>query len=323
MRALKFSGTLLGATLLLALAACQPPAATNSNAVATNSNATNANVAATPTISAAAIETREPEQYKATLVFTATAEGQSKALQLPIDVARSGDNRRYAFNNIPVLGQVIFLDRSDKRYLILPGRKQYAEITPELIGFDVRSLTPGQMVAVLQKQQGVERIGEEQREGRTVTKYRHATTAKTASAAGDVATESFIYVDKETGLPLHADLTGQATGNVQGVKRASLVADMRDIQTTVDASLFELPTGLTKLSEEEIKQQVSAIGQFLQFALSALNAQSMGGTTTTTPATTPTPAGGSSPATGATPAMFKPGGGGGGASASPVTSPTR
>ncbi|MDQ1557658.1 MAG: hypothetical protein QOD32_718 [Pyrinomonadaceae bacterium] len=320
MRALKFSGTLLGGTLLLALAACQPPAATNSNAVSTNSNAANANTTATPTISAAAIETREPEQYKATLVFTATAEGQSKALQLPIDVARSGDNRRYAFNNIPVLGQVIFLDRADKRYIILPGRKQYAEITPELIGFDVRSLTPGQMVAVLQKQQGVERVGEEQREGRTVTKYRHASTAKTASAAGDVVTESFIYVDKETGLPLHADLTGQATGNVQGVKRASLVADMRDIQTTVDASLFELPTGLTKLSEEEIKQQVSAIGQFLQFALSALNAQSMGGTTTT-PATSPTPAGSASPATGATPAMFKPGGGGG--SASPVTSPTR
>jgi hypothetical protein len=286
MRALKFSGT-PGLTLLLALAlagaACQPGPATNTNVSTTNANGANANAATTPPlVSAASIETREPEQYKATLVFTATAEGQSKALQLPIDVARSGDNRRYAFNNIPVLGQVIFLDRADKRYLILPGRKQYAEITPELIGFDVRSLTPGQMVTVLQQQRGVERVGEEQREGRTVIKYRHAATAKTASAAGDVVTESFIYVDKETGLPLHADLTGQSTGNVQGVKRASLVADMRDIQTTVDATLFDLPTGLTKLTEEEIKQQVSAIGQFLQFALSAINSRA-GGTTTAPP----------------------------------------
>jgi hypothetical protein len=311
MRALKFSG-IPGLTLLLALAlagaACQPPAATNANVSTTNAGGTNANVAATPPlVSAASIETSEPEQYKATLVFTATAEGQSKALQLPIDVARSGDNRRYAFNNIPVLGQVIFLDRADKRYLILPGRKQYAEITPELIGFDVRSLTPGQMVSVLQKQQGVERVGEEQREGRTVVKYRHAATAKTASAAGDVVTESFIYVDKETGLPLHADLTGQATGNVQGVKRASLVADMRDIQTTVDATLFDLPTGLTKLSEEEIKQQVAALGQFLQFALSAINSRA-GGATTTTTAPPPTPAGGAASPGGAT---------------SPVPSPTR
>jgi hypothetical protein len=313
MRALKFAGTpgltIFVLALALAGAACQQPAATNTGVSTTNANATNANAAATPPpISAASIETREPEQYKATLVFTATAEGQSKALQLPIDVARSGDNRRYAFNNIPVLGQVIFLDRADKRYLILPGRKQYAEITPELIGFDVRSLTPGQMVTVLQQQRGVERVGEEQREGRTVVKYRHAATAKTASAAGDVVTESFIYVDKETGLPLHADLTGQSTGNVQGVSRASLVADMRDIQTTVDATLFDLPTGLTKLSEEEIKQQVSAIGQFLQFALSAINSRAGGGNTTTAPP--PTPASGASSPGGTT-------------TSSPVPSPTR
>ncbi len=295
MRALKFSGTKNLTLFLLALtlaagAACQPPAATNTNTGNANAIGANANAAATPSpVSAASIETREPEQYRATLVFTASAEGQSKALQLPIEVARSGDNRRYAFNNVPVLGQVIFLDRADKRYLILPGRKQYAEITPELIGFDVRSLTPGQMVVVLQNQRGVERVGEEQREGRTVVKYRHAATAKTASAAGDVATESFIYVDKETGLPLHADLTGQSTGNVQGVSRASLVADMRDIQTTVEPSLFELPPNLTKLSEEEIKQQVNQIASFLQFALSALNARTAGGNTAAPP---PTPAGG-------------------------------
>lgn len=306
MRALKLSG-ILGGTLLLALAgaACQPPAAgTNANVANSNSNASSTNSnAATPITSAATIETREPNEYKATLVFSAMAEGKTQALKLPIEVARSGDNRRYAFNNIPVIGQVIFLDRADKRYLILPGRKQYAEITPELIGFDVRSLTPGQMVVMLQQQKGVERVGEEQREGRTVVKYRYAATAKTGSQAGDVAAESFIYVDKETGLPLHADLTGQSSGNVQGVSRAHLVADMQDIQTTVDPALFELPTGLTKLTEQEIKQQVTAIGQFLQFALSALNSQmgnapaSSGGTMATPPSPPPTAGGGASPST--------------------------
>ena len=296
MRALKISETLAAILLLsltLAGAACQPPAAnTNVANINSNASATNANATTTPATSAATIETREPEQYKATLVFSATAEGKQQALQLPIEVARSGDNRRYAFNNIPVIGQVIFLDRADKRYLIIPSRKQYAEITPSLIGFDVRSLTPGQMVTVLQQQKGVERVGEEQREGRTVVKYRYAATAKTASSAGDVAAESFIYVDKETGLPLHADMSGQSTGNVQGVNRARLVADMRDIQTTVDPALFELPEGLTKLTEEQIKQQVATIGQFLQFALSALNSQMGGGAPPSGSAPPPTPAGG-------------------------------
>jgi len=299
MHALKRTEILCGTLLLTALAAiagCQTDTTVNVNTNTANANLTmNANVAATPSVSAATIETREPEQYKATLVFSATAEGKSQALQLPIDVARSGDNRRYAFNNIPVIGQVIFLDRADKRYLILPTRKQYAEITPALIGFDVRSLTPGQMVAQLQKQQGVERVGEEQRDGRTVVKYRYAATAKTGSQAGDVATESVIYVDKDTGLPLHADLAGQSSGNVQGVNRARLVADMKDIQTTVDPALFELPEGLTKLTEEQIKQQVSVIAQFLQFALGSLNAQ-MGGAMTGNPTMTP-PATAASPAT--------------------------
>jgi hypothetical protein len=305
MRALKLYGILSG-TILLALSGvgCQPGPAVNTNAnvanVNSNASASNSN-AATPVMSAATIETREPDQYKATLVFSATAEGKPQGLKLPIEVARSGDNRRYAFNNVPVIGQVIFLDRADKRYLILPGRKQYAEITPALIGFDIRSLTPGQMVVVLQQQKGVERVGEEQREGRAVVKYRYAATAKTNSQAGDVAAESFIYVDKETGLPLHADLTGQSSGNVQGVSRAHLIADMQDIQTTVDPALFELPTGLTKLTEEEIKQQVQTIGQFLQFALSALNSQmgnapSSGGTTATPPSPPP-PASGASPST--------------------------
>jgi hypothetical protein len=104
-----------------------------------------------------------------------------------------------------------------------------------------------------------------------------------------VATESFIYVDKDTGLPLHADLTGQSSGNVQGVNRARLVADMKDIQTTVNPADFELPQGLTKLTEEQIKQQVSVIAQFLQFALGSLNAQMGGGTTTGGATTTMTP----------------------------------
>jgi hypothetical protein len=316
MHALNRAEILCGTLLLAALAAvagCQTDTTVNTNTTANANTTMNANAAATPMMSAATIETREPEQYKATLIFSATAEGKSQALQLPIEVARSGDNRRYAFNNIPVIGQVIFLDRADKRYLILPTRKQYAEITPELIGFDVRSLTPGQMVVMLQKQQGVERVGEEQRDGREVVKYRYAATTKTGSQAGDVATESFIYVDKETGLPLHADLSGQSSGNVQGVSRARLVADMRDIQTTVDPTLFDLPQGLTKLTEQEIKQQVAVIGQFLQFALGALNSQMggagapAGGMTTMTPP----PASGATASPAASPAM------------SPVASPTR
>lgn len=285
--------------LALALAACGAACQQGGVTVETNSgvNANNANnpaAAASATAEArteaAIIEAREPEQYRATLVFSATAEGKQQAIQIPVEVARDGDNRRYAFNNTPI-GQVILLDRADKRYLIMPARRQYAELTPEVVGFDFRTLTPAQMVARLRQQQGVEKVGEEQQGGRTVVRYRYAATARTASQAGDVNTESYFLVDKDTGLPVHAELTGQSTGNVQGVSRARVVADMRDIQTTVNAADFELPQGLTQLTPEQLKQQAGQMAAFLQIVLSGLQAQgALGGAppATASPAATAT-----------------------------------
>lgn len=288
------------AALLLSFtaAACQQ----GNVKVETNSNAGNANAAANsntaPATEAATIAASEPDQYTATLVFTGTAEGQSQAIKIPVDVSRSGDNRRYVFNNLPVIGQLVLLDRADKRYLVIPQRKQYAELTPELLGFDFRSLTPAQIVAHLRRQQGVERVGEEQHEGRTVVRYRYAASAQTQTQAGQVRADSYFLVDKDTGLPVHAEMTGQSTGNVQGVNTARLVADMQNIQTTVNQADFELPAGYQQLTEEQIKQQAQGLAQLLQFVLGQM--QSRGTLGGTPPATTGSPAATTSPAAGAT-----------------------
>ncbi len=290
--------------VVLGGAGCQtPPATNNANTNTSNANATPANVnaASTPTPGGTSvIDAREPETYRATLEFSVEVAGQNKGIKLPIEVARRGTDRRYAFN-LPAIGQVIFLDKADQRYLIVPSRKQYAELGPEMTGFDVRSMTPAQMVEQLKNQQGVERVGEELYKGRTVIKYRHAATARTGSQAGDVTTESFIYVDKETGLPLYSELRGQSSGNVQGVSSGRLAAEMRDIQTQADESLFNLPEGYAKLTPEQVKQQLSALAGLAQIILQGINAQggtssSSSGTTTTTTAS-PTPAASASPAT--------------------------
>lgn len=307
MRALNWNKGFFGVmTLALALggAGCQPPPAANNgnaNANTSNVNATPANVNtnSTPTPGGASIDAREPETYRATLEFSAEAAGQNKGIKLPIEVARRGTDRRYAFN-LPAIGQVIFLDKADQRYLIVPSRKQYAELSAETTGFDVRSMTPAQMVAQLKNQQGVEFVGEEQYKGRTVTKYRHAATARTGSQAGDVTTESFIYVDKETGLPLYSEMMGRSSGNVQGVSSGKLVAEMRDIKTDVDESLFNLPEGYTKLTAEQVKQQMSALAGLAQIILQGINAQgsnmSSAGSAPGT-STSPSPAATASPAT--------------------------
>jgi hypothetical protein len=158
----------------------------------------------------------------------------------------------------------------------MPARKQYAELTQEMTGVNmemVRAMTPGQIVAYVSRQQGVERIGDETLNTRPVVKYRAAARAQTQSSAGQVQGESFIYVDKETGLPLRVEGFSAATGNVQGVSGGNLVAEMRDLKTDVDPTQFELPQDYRKITPEEVKQQMAQLTQLLQQVMAFVNQQ--------------------------------------------------
>ena len=225
-----------------------------------NANATGANINASTAPST--IAAKEPDSYKATIVFTAETEGGDKAIGIPTltaDVAKNGADRRLSFK-LPDGSDLIYLEHGGVQYGIAPARKQYAELTPEATGFQIQKLmTPGQLVAYLYRLKGIEYVGEESQAGRTALKYRYARTSETKTSAGEVKTESFIYVDKDTGLPLRAELFSEASGDVQGVKGAKVVAEMRDIQTNPDASLFEIPAGYNKVPEAQVRAQVNAV----------------------------------------------------------------
>ena len=273
--------------------------------VDTNANA-NANLVANANISPiananlspetlSAIAAREPDRYRATLVLSAETEGGQKTIGIPTlsaEVARNGVDRRVAFK-LPDGSDLIYLEKGDLHIVIAPGRKQYAELTPEATGFQLQKLmTPGQLVARLEKLKGVERVGEERLNGRTAEKYRYANSTNTNTQAGTVSTEAFIYVDKETGLPLRSELFTEASGNVQGVKGARIVAEMRDITTNIDTSWFEVPAGFSKVPPEQVKQQINALTNMAGALLRSLMAS--GGqpspTATVSPAVTSSPA---------------------------------
>lgn len=264
---------------------------TNVNA---NPTAANINASSAPSTIAA----REPDSYKATIVFTAETEGGDKAIGIPTlsaDVAKNGADRRLSFK-LPDGSDLIYLEHAGVQYGIAPARKQYAELTPEATGFQLhRLMTPGQLVAYLDRLQGLESVGEESMAGRTALKYRYTRTSQTKTSAGEVKTESFIYVDKDTGLPLRAELFSEASGNVQGVKGARVVAEMRDIQTNPDPSLFEIPTGYNKVPEAQVRAQVDAVTNTLLSALGALMSNRNSAppppspSPTVSPATSPSP----------------------------------
>ena len=284
--------------IVIAASGCARGPATNAN-INTNINTNvNANVSTVSNINASTapstIAAREPDSYKATLVFTAETEGGDKALGIPTltaDVAKNGADRRLSFK-LPDGSDLVYLEHNGVQYGIAPARKQYAELTPEATGFQIQKLmTPGQVVSYLDRLKGIEFVGEEQQAGRTALKYRYARTSETKTSAGEVKTESFIYVDKDTGLPLRAELFSEASGDVQGIKGAKLVAEMRNIQTNPDPSLFDIPAGYNKVPEAQVRAQVNAVTNTVAAVLRTLLTNM-----NSTPTPSPSPASSPSPA---------------------------
>ena len=286
--------------IVIASTGCTRGPAANANIntnINTNLNA-NTNVASNINASTApsTIAAREPDSYKATIVFTAETEGGDKAIGIPTlsaDVAKNGPDRRLSFK-LPDGSDLIYLEHNGTQYGIAPARKQYAELTPAATGFQIQKLmTPGQLVAYLDRLKGIEYVDEEQQAGRTALKYRYARTSETKTSAGEVKTESFIYVDKDTGLPLRAELFSEASGDVQGVKGAKVVAEMQNIQTNPDPSLFEIPAGYSKVPEAQVRAQVNAVENTVAAVLRTLLTNMNSApppSPTVSPATSPSPA---------------------------------
>ena len=145
---------------------------------------------------------RTPTERRLSLPPKLKAGTKRSVSQLSAEVAKSGNDRRLSFK-LPDGSDLVYLEKAGVQYGIAPARKQYAELTPEATGFQLqRLMTPGQLVPYLERLRGIEFVGEEPLAGRTALKYRYARTAQTQTSAGEVKTESFVYVDKDTGLPL-------------------------------------------------------------------------------------------------------------------------
>jgi hypothetical protein len=289
---------LLGAVLLWS--ACGTPTG-NSNLSAVNTNSGVANSISNSNLSAVSttgstVDAREPEQYQATvkLSFETMGSGAQQASipNLGANVARQGDDRVMAFT--VANEKFIFLDKSGKNYLILPNRKQYAELDEQSLGFEVRRMMmPEEIVQHARSVPGMRFVGEETQDGRQVLKYAYQAQANTNTNVGTVATESYMIVDKDTGLPLRTETVSRSEsgGNVQGVSGVRIVTEMTNIKTTPDPTLFNLPTDYARIDPETVKASVNAIFQ----VVSALAAQAMrqnqpapsNANTMATPTTTP------------------------------------
>lgn len=217
----------------------------NQNAGA-NANAESKSASGEPS----GVEIREPERYGAAITISAQdiAGGAPASMATQqFGFAKLGADRRWAFNFPEPLGQVAYLEKSGLKYLVLFDRKQYTELTADMLPFAMTVLSPGAIAERLKPRMHFEKSDAEPLNGRNVLKYR-------LSASGDTSTENdgAIFVDSETGLPLRSDFNTSP----QAGARTRVIVEARDLQLNPDRALFDVPSGMKKITTQDAKQQI-------------------------------------------------------------------
>ena len=224
----------------------------NSNASLPTAN-TNAPVLPSST---GPLEAREPERYSVTNTITIQPTGTSPQANIPpmqFSFARIGTDRSISFKLPQPVGDVIYLEKAPLKYLIFPTRNQYVELDPSELGFALGDvMSPASVIEQLKQRAQYEQLGTETVNGRTAVKYRFKGATDTHTKVGTAQADSIVYIDQETGLPLRSEI--ETTSSSGAGARIVTVAD--SLLFTPDASLFEVPAGMKKVTSTELKQQV-------------------------------------------------------------------
>lgn len=181
---------------------------------------------------AAPYPNEEPERYQ-TEIWQTSAKGVEKFFMM-----RDGEKWRMdALFGDP---EQVTTIHTDKEYVISMATKVYAEY-PIGHGFDeredmVRAMTYGMLN---NKAKGIyENLGNDG----GLTKYKVLSDA-------DKGKESLVYFDDKLGLPVKKEVFGSGdTG-----QNPEMTITVSDFKTDTDEKLFVLPTGLKKISAEEMK----------------------------------------------------------------------
>jgi hypothetical protein len=235
----------------------------NANGAATSNG--NSTVTADNTVKTPPFSTKEPERYEATMVVTGSLGGGGDAAAVPglsnllsreMKIARDGDRRRVDYELIPG-ARMTNLQLPAGNYTLLHSKKLYAEVKPGEAG-DVMSaarnlpsdFSPDRLVNESNTGATYERLGTEDVNGRTTTKYR--VTIKGKGEASAVQTETIVWVDESLGMPVRSETTSAG----EQARGSKLTMELRNIKQEVDPSAFELPKDYKKVTADEIAQQM-------------------------------------------------------------------
>lgn len=205
------------------------------------------------------MDIKEPERYSVTMTISiqeTASEAPTPMLTQQLSLAKLAADRRWTFVFPAPMGQIVYLEKSGLKYIVLFERKQYAEVTTEAMGFQLGSVLTPHSIAERLKQGQYEKLGLEAVNGRTAIKYR------VAAGAGDASTQpdGVIFVDQQTGLPLRSELNTAAPSGT----KSRVIVEVRDVQLNPDRAQFDVPAGMKKVTQQEARQQIESLASALR-----------------------------------------------------------
>jgi hypothetical protein len=201
------------------------------------------------------VDIKEPDRYSLGLTISIQETGSdvpAPMLTQQFELARLDADRRWSFVLPAPLGQVVYLEKSGLRYLVLFDRKQYTELTPNSFGFEPGKVFMPNAIAERLRQHQYEKLGLEPVNGRTATKYR-------LTSANDGQTH-MIFVDQETDLALRSELN---TASRSGAK-TRVIVEARVNQLNPDRAQFDVPAGMKKVTQQVARQQIEDFANALR-----------------------------------------------------------
>lgn len=246
---------LLAAFLSISNIACKSQGLGNNaggdNPANGNSSGATGEVYATPPF-----QTREPERYQAQMVIRLRAADDVETSESFI--MRDGENRREDYEPLPGI-KVSDLQIPAGHFLLLHNMKLYADVTNEADGSVPGPLlnlpedfAPDRLVNESRTETRYEKLGVEEVNGRSTTKYRVSVTGAEKLDQG-TQVEQLIWIDERLGMPVKSETTSNAAGHV-----TTYTMEMLNIKEEADQSLFAMPQDYRKVAMREIMAHMAA-----------------------------------------------------------------
>ncbi len=190
--------------------------------------------------------TKEPDRYQAiritTFTETGNTESSSSSQNNQVLIARDGEKRREEYS-AGASGQVVYLEITAGRFIVLPESGLYADLstlsdeTDRSSHPDSPGLSPEELSNEPHAPATYEKLGAETLAERVTTKYRVVVLN-----GADSQSETLIWIDEALGIPVRSEAISKSGGH-----SSKVTMELKDIKLEVDESLFSWPSDYRKV----------------------------------------------------------------------------